>query len=57
MKKSNYKLLNRWLGATIADNPKIIIDSETPTEIYRELYLIWLKEVQQAMKELAKQLI
>jgi hypothetical protein len=57
MKKQNYQLLSNWLYKTLADNPEFLTKVKEPKELYFNLYVIWLNDVQLAMKEMAKDVL
>lgn len=47
---NRYKLLTDWVGECICTSPKIINGSNSPAEVYRQLYELWADDCQKALK-------
>lgn len=53
----NSHLLDKWIYATIVDNPDIVKTAKSAIELYSDINRIFVEDMQEFMKEMAKEIL
>ena len=56
MSKNN-QLLDKWIYQTLKDNPGIIRSAKSSLDLYRSLNEIFLEDMQEFMRKMAKEIL
>jgi len=53
----NSHLLDKWIYATMVDNPKMVQTAKSAIELYYEIDKIFIEDMQEFMKDMAKEIL